>query len=175
MIYGKRSSNTGNACTIIQLYGHEVSIAMDDRSRGGDTPLTRTSLMVTNDGEEVTYQFAGERNTDNGAINDPEGWELFAVLRRIAAKANPQRFYVFSKKISGVGVKPVCWQELGIITALSLKDAMEKVDLNTIGFHMDASVPFADFSDGNTLYHLEEMSAWDGTLDNTSVPEPAAK
>jgi len=176
MIYGKRSSNTGNACTVIQFCGYEISIAMDDRSRGGQTPLTRTSLMVLKDGDEVTYQFAGLHNTENGAINDPDGEVLSEVMQAIVNKTTPQKFYIFSKKTSAPGVKPVCWKQLGIITAPSLMDARAKIDLNCIGFNTEAPVPFVDFIDRErVMYTLEEMPAWDGVFDNASITEPAVK
>ena len=47
MIFTPRSSDTGHTETKIEFRGYEISIGMDDRSRGGNAPLTRSSLMVT--------------------------------------------------------------------------------------------------------------------------------
>ena len=172
MIYGRRSSNTGSANTIIQLYGYEVSIAMDDRSRGGDAPLTRTSLMVTKDGEEVTRQFAGVRNTENGAINDPEGWELLAVMRRIAEKANPQKFYLFSRKDKGENGKTI-YVQLGILTASSIEQAADDLGLPERVMVPTSKIEWAILHDGaGQEYHLEEMPAYTGHLPRVAVTEP---
>ena len=95
MIYTPRSSDTNHTCTKINFRGFEISIAMDDRCLGGDRPLTRSSLAVYKDGQEVTYKFAGRHNTDNGAILDVESETLFEVMQAIAAAA-PQEVPLFA-------------------------------------------------------------------------------
>ncbi len=63
--------------------GFEISIAMDDRCLGGDRPLTRSSLVVYKDRQEVTHKFAGLHNATDGAILDVEGETLFEVMQAI--------------------------------------------------------------------------------------------
>jgi hypothetical protein len=169
MIYAPRSSDTGHTQTVIQFRGYKILIAMDDRSRGGDTPLTRSSLIVIKDSEEeVTHRFAGRHNTDNEAINDPEGETLYEVMQAIASegtRAETPKFYIFSKRVSSAGEMPPRYNQLGILTADSLMDARAKIDLNCTGFNLNASVPFVDFTDGNAIYTLEEISVWDGKFE----------
>ncbi len=95
MIYADRPRSSGEAIHRIQFRGFEISIASDDRSRGGNAPLSRSSLMVSENGHEVTYRFVGRHNTCNGAIEEVEGETLFEVMQVIAAAA-PQEVPLFA-------------------------------------------------------------------------------
>ncbi len=63
---------------------------MDDRSRGGTTPLTRSSLAVIEGKEIVTHRFAGRHNTNDGYIEEVEGETLFEIMAAIAAVTQPE-------------------------------------------------------------------------------------
>lgn len=84
MIYADRPQSPNQVNHRIRFRGFEISIASDDRSRGGNAPLSRSSLVVFKGDQEVTYKFAGRHNTTNGAIEEVDGEALFEVMKAIA-------------------------------------------------------------------------------------------
>lgn len=84
MIYADRPQSPNQVNHRVQFRGFEISIASDDRSRGGNAPLSRSSLVVFKGDQEVTYKFAGRHNTSNGAIEEVDGEALFEVMKAIA-------------------------------------------------------------------------------------------
>ena len=85
MIYADRPQSPNQVNHRIQFRGFEISIASDDRSRGGNAPLSRSSLMVFKGKEVVTIQFAGRHSTYNSAIEEVDGETLFEVMQAIAS------------------------------------------------------------------------------------------
>lgn len=84
MIYADRPESPNQVTHRISFRGFEISIASDDRSRGGNAPLSRSSIVVFRGDQEVTYKFAGRHNTTNGAIEEVDGETLFEVMKAIA-------------------------------------------------------------------------------------------
>ncbi len=88
MIYTPRSGNTDHTCTKINFRGFEISIAMDDRSLGGNRPLTRTTLAVFKDENDVTAELPGITNVTEYGIRECDAEDLYKVMQAIAALPN---------------------------------------------------------------------------------------
>ena len=85
-IYAMRSKSVSQANTKIEHKGFEISIAFDDRHRGGH--LTRASIIVYKGDEDVTRKVGAnieERRVTEEGIIDPKGEDLVEIMRAIDA------------------------------------------------------------------------------------------
>jgi arabinogalactan endo-1,4-beta-galactosidase len=70
---------------VIPFRGYEISIALDDSHRGQN--LTRATLAVFRNDEDVTADFSSIGNFTLDGMIYPTGEELFKLMQAVAEKS----------------------------------------------------------------------------------------